>query len=206
MDDPLNPFSRKKNTAGPGSRRKRFSPSLSPLIPSANSDTLCSLILRPLTVIGFLINGGLMGGHPLVRPDFKVQVRCSDASFVFGSRFYGWLEASSFHFPPLLFPLKQCSSCTILPIGPSDSLLPSTLCQSFTSSSQRQRLFLPSSYLNLTSSSRHRGNQITSLQSTPLVDIIQQRDCDSFFLNNLVMEAAMESLTRMQYTQKSLHS
>lgn len=72
----------------------------------------------------------------------------------------------------------------------------------------KTEIVLAYALLSLTSSSCRKGNQITSLQSTPLVDINQQRDCDFFFsfFDNLVMEVAMESLTRMQYTPKSSHS
>lgn len=93
---------------------------------------------------------------------------------------------------PLPFPLKQRSSWN----HTFDPLMPSTLSQPLASSSKTHRLLLPSSYFTLTLRSRHGGNQITSLQSTPLVDIIQQRDC-AFFLDNLVIEVVMNSYTEV---------
>lgn len=134
MDDPLNPFSRRKTQQGQVQGESVSPPPLR-RIPPANSDTLRSLISPPLTVIGFLIKGGLVGGHPSVRPDFKVQVRCSDASFVFGSRFYDWLEAPSFRFLPFALPLEAAA---LFLHHPSDSLLPSRLRQSFASSSKTE--------------------------------------------------------------------
>lgn len=75
MDEPLNPFSKGIKIAKPNSRQ-RHSVGNSPCKLSH------SLILRPLTVIGFLIKGVLMGEISLVKPDFSLRSGVSDAFFV----------------------------------------------------------------------------------------------------------------------------
>lgn len=208
MDEPLNPFSRGKNTAGPGSRRTCSSLPLSLLIPSANSDTLCSLISCPLTVIGFLIKGVLMGGYPWVQPDFKLQIWCSDAFFVFVSSLYGRLLASLFHFLPFLFSLKHRSP------PPSQSFLPKSLYIYFFSLYSPTintltviyflllkteivfAVILPRSNLLFLS----QGKSYYDSAVSPRVDLVQQWDCD-FFFDSLVMEAAMKSLAYAANTE-----
>lgn len=57
MDEPLSPFLESQSKhSGPGSSKSSLF-----VIPRANSDTFCSLILYPLTIIGFLIKGDLTG-------------------------------------------------------------------------------------------------------------------------------------------------
>lgn len=80
MDEPLNPFSEQKR-AEPGSRQRHY-------VCNSHCKLRYSLISGPLTVIGFLIKGVLMGESLLDQPDFKPQIWCLDAFFVLVSSLY----------------------------------------------------------------------------------------------------------------------
>lgn len=69
MDEPLNPFFKGIKIAKPDSRQRHS-------VCNSHCKLRHSLILWPLTVIGFLIKGVLMGEISLVKPDLKPQIWC----------------------------------------------------------------------------------------------------------------------------------
>lgn len=75
MDEPLNPFFKEIKIAKPNSRQRHS-------VCNSHCKLSHSVILWPLTVIGFLIKGVLMGEISLVKPDFSLRSGVSDAFFV----------------------------------------------------------------------------------------------------------------------------
>lgn len=69
MGEPLNPFFKGIKIAKPDSRQRHS-------VCNSHCKLRHAVILWPLTVIGFLIKGVLMGEISLVKPDFKPQIWC----------------------------------------------------------------------------------------------------------------------------------